>query len=181
MAQNEKCKKKKEDEFKIEDLQNFVNYSKINPINIQINNSEIENALAFYSSRYRYRFIAHNLLFSSSIQQDTNVIFLATSGLNDAKDILINRKIVKGIGVIYISEISGWQSIKKISHWANAVFFDSNYPVAAKHFAFGFQRTELHSHLNFEYSILDDEGKQVKFQKGEDKTLALNFTIQIIS
>ena len=111
MAQNEKCKKKKEDEFKIEDLQNFVNYSKINPINIQINNSEIENALAFYSSRYRYRFIANNLLFSSSIQQDTNVIFLATSGLNDAKDILINRKIVKGIGVIYISEISGWQSI----------------------------------------------------------------------
>ena len=169
------------DKFKIEGLQNFVNYSKINPINIQINNSEIENALAFYSSRYRYRFIANNLLFSSSIQQDTNVIFLATSGLNDAKDILINRKIVKGIGVISISEISGWQSIKKISHWANAVFFDSNYPVAAKHFAFGFQRAELHSHLNFEYSILDDEGKQVKFQKGEDKTLALNFTIQIIS
>ena len=99
------------DKFKIEGLQNFVNYSKINPINIQINNSEIENALAFYSRRYRYRFIANNLLFSSSIQQDTNVIFLATSGLNNAKDILINRKIVKGIGVIYISEISGWQSI----------------------------------------------------------------------
>ena len=48
------------DKFKIEGLQNFVNYSKINLINIQINDSEIENALAFYSSRYKYRFIANN-------------------------------------------------------------------------------------------------------------------------
>ena len=101
------------DEFKIEGLQNFVNYSKIDPINIQINDSEIQNALAFYSSRYKYRFIANNLLFRSSIQQDTNVIFLTTNGLNDTKDILINRKIVKGIGVIYLSEISRWEKIFK--------------------------------------------------------------------
>ena len=58
------------DEFKMEGLQIFVNYSKINPINIQINDSEIQNALTFYSSRYKCRFIANNLLFSSSIQQD---------------------------------------------------------------------------------------------------------------
>ena len=48
------------DEFKMEGLQIFVNYSKINPINIQINDSEIQNALAFCSSRYKYRFIANN-------------------------------------------------------------------------------------------------------------------------
>ena len=48
------------DKFKIEGLQNFVNYSKINPVNIQINDSEIQNALAFCSSRYKYRFIANN-------------------------------------------------------------------------------------------------------------------------
>ena len=44
-------------------------------------------------------------------------------------------------------------------HCANAVFSDSDYPVAAKHFAFGFETTDLHSLLNFEYSLLDDEGK----------------------
>ena len=71
--------------------------------------------------------------------------------------------------------------LKKTSHWANAVFSNSDYPVAAKHFAFGFETIDLHSLLNFEYSLLDDEGKQIKFQKGEDKTPALNFTIQIIS
>ena len=90
-----------------------MNYSKVDPINIQINDSEIQNALAFYSSRYKYRFIANNLLFSSSIQQDANVIFPTTNGLNDTKDILINRKIVKGIGVIYLSEISRWEKIFK--------------------------------------------------------------------
>ena len=101
------------DKFKIEGLQNFVNYSKINPINIQINNSEIQNALAFCLSRYKYRFITNNLLLSLSIQQDTNVIFLATNGLKNAKDILLNGKIVQGIGVIYLSEISRWENIKK--------------------------------------------------------------------
>ena len=101
------------DKFKIEGLQNFVNYSKINPINIQINNSEIQNALAFCSSRYKYRFITNNLLLSLSIQQDTNVIFLATNSLKNAKDILLNGKIVQGIGVIYLSEISRWENIKK--------------------------------------------------------------------
>ena len=57
---NRKMQRRIIDKFKIEGLQNFVNYSKINLINIQINDSEIENALAFYSSRYKYRFIANN-------------------------------------------------------------------------------------------------------------------------
>ena len=65
------------------------------------------------------------------------------------KDILINGKLVKGVGVIYLSEISGWESIKKTSHWANAVFSDSDYPVAAKHFAFGFEMTDLPSLFKF--------------------------------
>ena len=38
-----KKKKKKIDDFKIEDLQNFNQYLKINPIAIQIVESEIQN------------------------------------------------------------------------------------------------------------------------------------------
>ena len=44
------------------------------------------------------------------------LFFITTNGLNDAKDILINGKIFKGIGVIYISEIENWDKIKKESH-----------------------------------------------------------------
>ena len=56
------------DEFKIEGFQNFQQYLKINPINIQITDAEIQNKLLFYANRYKYRFIANSLLFSSSIQ-----------------------------------------------------------------------------------------------------------------
>ena len=144
-----KMQRKVMDEFKIEVLQNFNQYLKINPIAIQIVESEIQNKLFFYSKNYKYRFIANSLLFSSSIQKDANVIFIVTNGLNGAKEILINRKLFQGIAVIYISKIDGWENIKKTSHWTNVVFADSEYPIAAKHFAFGFETTDLHNLLKF--------------------------------
>ena len=101
------------DEIKIEGFQNFEQYMKINPINIQIIDPEIQTKLMFYSKKYKYIFIANSLLFSSSIKEDTKIIFITTNGLNDTKDIFINRKIFQGIGVIYISEIENWDKIKK--------------------------------------------------------------------
>ena len=78
---------------------------KISPINIQITDPEIQNKLSFYVNRYKYRFIANSLLFSSSIKKDTNVIFITTSGSSNAKNILINGRLYQGIGVTFISEI----------------------------------------------------------------------------
>ena len=65
----------------------------------------------YYSKKYKYIFIANNLLFSSLIKEDTKVIFITTNGLNDATDILINSKLFQGIGVIYISDIENWDKI----------------------------------------------------------------------
>ena len=53
------------DEFKIEGFQNFRQYLKINPINIQIIDPQIQNTLLFYSNKYKYRFILNSLLSSS--------------------------------------------------------------------------------------------------------------------
>ena len=133
-----------------------------------------------YSKRFKYIFIANSLLFSSSIKEDTKVIFITTNDLNDAKEILINNKIFQGIGVIYISEIENWDKIKNESHKTNVILTDTIYPVAAKHFAFGFETTDLHNLLNFEYSLINDQGKLLEFKQGEDKIPALNFTIQVI-
>ena len=85
----------------------------INPLNIQIIDPEIQMKLMFYLKKYKYRFIATSLLSSSSIKKDTKTIFITANGLNNAKEILINRKIFQGIGVIYISEIENWDKIKK--------------------------------------------------------------------
>ena len=134
----------------------------------------------FLQKKYKYRFIANSFLFTSSIKEDTKVIFIAINGLNDAKDILINGKIFQGIGVICISEIENWNKIKKESHWTNVILTDSVFPIAAKHFAFGFETTDLHNLLNFEHSLIKEQGKLLEFKQGEDKIPALNFTIQVI-
>ena len=107
------------DQVKIEGLQKFEQYTKINPVSTEINDSEIMNKLRFYAKRYKFRFIANSLLFSSSIQKDTNVIFITKNGLNDVKDIIINGKLYQGIGEINISEIENWENMKNTSYWTN--------------------------------------------------------------
>ena len=148
-------------EFKIEGFQNFQQYFKINPINIQIIDPQIQNKLLFYANKYKYRSIVNRLLFSSSIQNNANSIFITTNELNDAKEILIDGKLVQGIGVIFTSEIEDWKNIKKTSDWVNVALTDLQYPIAAKHFAFAFETTDLHNILNFEYCLVDDEGKSI--------------------
>ena len=169
------------DEFEIEGFQNFQQDLKINPINIEITDPEIQNKLLFYAKRYKYRFVDNSLLFSSSIKKDTNVFFIKTNGLNDAKNILIIGKLFRGIGIIFTSETDGWEKIKTRSPWTNVLLTDSIYPIAAKYFAFGFETRYLHNLLNFEFLLLDEEGKTIQFKTGEDKIPALNFIIQIIN
>ena len=79
-----------------------------------------------------------------------------------------------------ISVIENWDKIKNKSHWTNVILTDSAFPVAAKHFAFAFETADLHNLLNFEYSLINDKGKLLEFNQGEDKIPALNFTIQVI-
>ena len=67
-------------EIKIEGLQNFEQYKKINSISIHITDPEVQAKLMFYSKRNKYRFIANSLLFSSSIKDDTKVIFITRNG-----------------------------------------------------------------------------------------------------
>ena len=76
--------------------------------------------------------------------------------------------------MIYTFKIEGWEKIKNKSHWKNAILTDSTYPIAAKHFAFAFETTDLHNLLHFEYSLIDDQEKLLQFQQGENKIPALS-------
>ena len=53
--------------------------------------------------------------------------------------------------------MEGLKHIKKTSHWTYAVITDFKYPIAAKYFPLGFETSDLHNLLNFEYSLLDNE------------------------
>ena len=181
----EKDKKmpKIEKEITIEALQAFDKYQKLNPIEIQITDGDIFKELTLYkNSKVKYKFVPNSILFSSSIQQETEVIFLAVNGLNEARDLLLNGKQIKVIGCIFTNEIEGWDVIKKItSNWVSCKLSNSKHPVGAKHLGFEFVTSRLNAVIDFTLYLLDQEGKEIKFASTEEKTPALNFSIQIIS
>ena len=120
------------------------------------------------------------MLFSSSLTNDTNIIFVSCNGLNEAKNALINCKLFKSIGVINLNEIEQWKKVKRKSKCVNTTFTDPEQQMAASHFAFGFTTRNLHGILNFEFSLLDDKVELINLPKTEDKVPVLTFTIQVI-
>ena len=79
------------DEFRIVALEKYNLDENLNPIEINIRDSEIQGKLSRYGTqRYKYCFIVDSLIISSSVVQDRNVIFLICNGLNDARDSLTN-------------------------------------------------------------------------------------------
>ena len=108
------------DESEIVGLQNYNLDEKLNPTEINIRDSKIQEKLSWYGTQhYKYCFIVDSLLISSSVVQDTNMIFLICNGLNNARDSLINGKLYKSIGVISINEIKDWTKLKGESKWIN--------------------------------------------------------------
>ena len=65
-----------EKEITIEGLQAFEKYQKLNPIDIKITDNEMFRKLIFKENRrIKYRFIPNSILLSSSVQEETQVIF----------------------------------------------------------------------------------------------------------
>ena len=157
---------------------------KSNPVEIATHDSEVQSKLSRYGNQhYKYRFIVNSLLISSSIVQETNIIFLISNGLNDARTSLIDWKICKSIGAVNVNEITKWTELKGKSKWVNIVnivFKDSENPTLAKHFTFAFETTNLNDLLNFELSLLEGKAKPIKIASTEQKLPALTFTIQLI-
>ena len=172
-----------EKEVTIEGLQSFDQYQKLNALDIKITDSELFKRLLFKGNkRIKYRFIPNSILLSSSVQEETQVIFLTVSGLNEARDIFINGKVYKAIGCIFTNEIEGWDKIKKTtSNWVSCRLTNSKYPFGAKHLAFEFDTSSLNTLLTFTLNLIDQTGKEISFLDSEQKVPALNFTIQIIS
>ena len=167
------------DQVKIGRLQSVNRQDKLNPVEISVRESEVNTYLSRFR-RYKYRFIIDNLLFSSALTNDTNVIFVSCKGLIEAKESLINGKLFKTLRGINLAKIEHWEKIKGKSKWTNAVLTDSEDPTVASHFAFAFTTTNLNDVLNFEFILLDDKAKPIKFPANEDQVPGLTFAIQIV-
>ena len=168
------------DEVKISGLQSFDKYDKLNPVEVSVRHSQVKKFLSKYSKNCKYQFIMNNLLLSTTLRKETNVIFVGCNGLNNAKATLINGKVTKALGVININQITNQDKIVNKSNWVNITFNDSQLdPMSSKQFASGFITNSLNNILNFQYGLLDKEGTLIPFTKGESKVPVLNYTIQI--
>ena len=80
------------DFISIQGQQNFEDNAEINPIEVNIENDKIQNMFK-KCKKNPVKFTLKGLLFSSAIKNDTEKIFVTTSGLIDGKYNLINRKL----------------------------------------------------------------------------------------
>ena len=90
--------------------QKFEENAEINPIEIKIENEKIQLMFQKYN-KYIIRSKLESLIFSSSIENNTEKIFLVTNGLSDAKYSLINGELFQTFGVINLSEIENQEKI----------------------------------------------------------------------
>ena len=167
------------DSFTILGIQK-LEYSYLNPVHINIKSENIIRKL-MSNKNNKYKFILKSLIFSSNILNDTDVIFLISSGLSDAKKVFIDDKLESAIGVCYLSEVKDWDIIKGHSKRVQVVFFDSeDFAGQSNHFSLAFETRNLSDILKFSITLVDGENKPIKFKDGEDKVSIITFDIQII-
>ena len=160
-------------------LQNFDDYSRLNPVEITIDSNKIIETLSYYK-KCKFRFIIESLLFSTNLQNNTDVIVIICDGLTEAKTGLINSKLYKTLGVVYLLEIKDWNLIKNDSERAQVVFIDSEYHSKESHFSFVFTTKHVSDLFNFTITLLYGSGNKIPFPSNKIKVPTLSFKIQIV-
>ena len=167
------------DTVQILGIQN-IDYNFLNPVCISINSDVVIQKLTKYKN-YRYRFVLQSILFSSNIENKTNVILIVSNGLNNPKKALINKSLESTLGICYLTEIKDWEIIKEQSKRLQAVFSDSqDIGATTSHIAFAFTTKNISDLLNFLVKLAAGNCENIKFPSTEKKIPIINFKIQII-
>ena len=165
--------------IKIFGIQNSE-YNFLNPIYISIKSDHIKQKITNFR-KYRYRFVLESILFSSNIQNETDVIFVKCDGLNNVNTALINSNLRDTLGVCYLHEIKDWDITKGQSKRSQAKFTDSEELIHSSHIAFAFTTKIFSDLLNFSMTLVDSDGNNIGFPKSETKIPIVIFIIQIIN
>ena len=74
------------------DLHNYVSYERMIPIEVNLDSNFIIEKLSSYK-KFKYRFLIEDLLFTSNLENKTDVIFVTCNSLTNANEVLINSNI----------------------------------------------------------------------------------------
>ena len=122
-----------------------------------------------------------SILFSSNIENETDVIFVTCDGLSNVNTALINKNLRDTLDVCYLHEIKDWNIIKGQSKRSQTKLADSEKLTHSSHIAFAFTTKNFSDLLNFSITLVDSDGNNINFPKTEKKILIVNFIIQIIN
>ena len=158
------------------------NVNFINKLTISISSDIIIQELTKYK-KYRYRFVLESLQFqfSSNLKNNTDIIFVSSEGLSNAKEALMNSKLQNVLGVCYLYELKSCEEVRAQPKRSQAIFVDSEQQQKASHLAFAFITRSFCDLLNFTITLLDDNGNKINFPNNEKKIPIIGFNKGIIS
>ena len=163
----------------IREQQGFGDGREISPIEIKIESNKIQNIFdKFKNSKIRFKL--NGILFTSSVKNDTEKIFLQTTGLTGAKYALINDKYKQVIGVIKLNEIENWSEIKNSSRWENFTFQEQKDHRNTSHPSFNFTTNNKDDVLGFHLKLIDTNNNLITFADGVKKIPIIEFIIEFL-
>ena len=156
----------------------FEDEREINPIKIKIEDNRIQNFFDKYKNN-KVKFNLNGLLIASSVQNDTEKIFLQTTGLKSAKYALLNDEYKQIIGAANLKQIENWDALKESFKWVNITFQEQIENKNTLQPSFSFISNNKEDVLSFSLKLVDSNNK-IKFAEGEKKFRILEFLIEFL-
>ena len=150
----------------------------INLIEIKIEDNRVRNLFEKYKDN-KVRFKLIGLLVASSVVNDTEKIFLQTTGLNSAKYALLNDEYKQIIGIRNLKQIENWDAQKQSSKLVDITFQEQIENKNTLHPSFSFISNNKEDVLGFSLKLVDSNNK-VKFTEGEKKFPILEFIMEFL-
>ena len=148
----------------------------INPIEIKIEDNRVRNLFEKYKdSKVRFKLIG--LLIASSVVNDTEKIFLQTTGLKSVKYALLNDEYKQIIRIANLKQIENWDALKESSKWVDITFREQIENKNILHLIISNNKEDV---LGFSLKLVDSNNKITKFTEGEKKFPILEFIIEFL-
>ena len=120
------------------------------------------------------------LLIASSVQSDTEKIFLQTTGLTSAKYALLSDEYRQIIGIANPKQIENWDPLEESSKWVDVTFQEQIENKNTLHPSFSFNLNNKEDVLGFSLKLVDSNNKIIKSADGEKKFPILEFIIEFL-
>ena len=157
----------------------FEEGREINPIEIKIKDNRVRNLFEKYiDNKVRFKLIG--LLIASSVANDTEKIFLQTTGLKSARYALLNEEYKQIIGIVNLNQIENWSTLKQDSKWVDITFQEQVENKNTEHPSFSFISNNKEDVLGLSLKLVDTNNKIIKFANGEKKFSILEFLIEFL-